>query len=433
MKEEKNIMDDQINEMSNLNKSSAPDKQDTLVDSEEAKKVRQDEKEMDEEIPFSFIRHVLEERNDEEEEKATDEPVDFSYKKHEVKKHPNRWIVFVIVAAFVLLIGTFLLLGLNDIYGLFSSEGDSVQIEITSGETVSEIADSLEENGVIGFSRLFKFYVTQKGTQASIYPGCYQLNENTDYDTILATFKDPTKNLNLTSFVIPEGWDLMDIANSLEQKSVCSADDFLEAINDPDIYHDYSFTKYLSNEEIQNHYYPMEGYVFPATYSISKGNTPEEIARTMLQTTDRKLSPILSEVEDSDYDLDEIMTLASIIEAEAGTKEDMPLISSVLHNRLNDATEYPKLESDPTIKYAQQLQQQGGASSSQALAYDTYVCTGFPAGPICNPGMEAIEAALSPADTDYLYFCANLQTKECYYATTLEEHNQNLVEAGLTK
>lgn len=388
-----------------------------------------DEADYGQESPILFLRHLVEERNDEED--SSDELLEHYFHKGKTKKHQLRWIIGVISAGFILLIGTLVLLGVNDIYGIFTSEGESVQIEITSGATVDDIANTLEKNGVIEYSLLFRVYVKYQNAQASLYPGLYQLNENSDYNTILSTLKDPSKNLSLISFVIPEGQNIMDIAASLEEKSICSADKFLSVINDPSVYSDYSFTKYLTNKELQNHYYPMEGYVFPATYSISKDSTVEEIARMFLDTTDKKLSSLISDIEDSGYSMDEVMTIASIIQAEAGTIEDMVLISSVLHNRLKNSKSYNRLECDPTRKYAEQLELQGGASSAEVDEYNTYSSYGLPPGPICNPGIDAIEAALYPADTEYMYFCSNIQTKDCYYATTLEEHNQNLVKAGL--
>lgn len=383
----------------------------------------------DQESPILFLRHLVEERNDDED--STDELLEHYFHKGKIKKHQLRWIIGVILAGFILLVGTLVLLGVNDIYGIFSSEGESVQIEITNGTTVTEIADILEENNIIDYPLIFRGYVKYQNAGSSLYPGLYQLNENSDYNTILSTLKDPTKNLGLISFVIPEGQNIMDVATSLEEKSICSADKFLSVINDPSVYSDYSFTKYLTDDELQNHYYAMEGYVFPATYSISNDSTVEEIARIFLDTTDKKLSSLISDIKDSGYSMDEVMTIASIIQMEAGSAKDMPNISSVLHNRLNNTNTYPKIQCDVTKIYSKQLKEYGNASSEEADEYNTYICYGLPAGPICNPGMDAIEAALSPANTNYMYFYADPQTKEFYYATTLEEHNKNSEKTDL--
>jgi UPF0755 protein len=130
---------------------------------------------------------------------------------------------------------------------------------------------------------------------------------------------------------------------------------------------------------------------------------------------------------------DELITFASMIQAEAGKGTDMEMVASVFWNRLNTPEEYPLLQSDPTSKYVINVIMPNIDVESDAMydAYDTYVGGGLPPGPICNPGLEAITAVLYPAETDYLYFCSNLETGEFYYAETLRQHEENLVAAGL--
>jgi UPF0755 protein len=128
------------------------------------------------------------------------------------------------------------------------------------------------------------------------------------------------------------------------------------------------------------------------------------------------------------------ITLASIIQAEAsGDPDNMRLVSSVYWNRLNDTENFPKLQSDPTRNYANSVILMKGKSltyQKKASAYNTYECDGLPAGPICNPGMDAIEAALQPESTAYYYFCSNTRTGEFYYAETLQQHDQNVDKIG---
>ena len=125
--------------------------------------------------------------------------------------------------------------------------------------------------------------------------------------------------------------------------------------------------------------------------------------------------------------LDDIIILASIIQKEAAHDGDMPMISSVFWNRLR-STEFPKLQSDVTSLYVENVIKPHIELDNQAIydAYDTYVCNGLPAGALCNPGLAAIEAALYPAESNYYYFYANVDTGETFFATTLEEHNANI-------
>ena len=149
-----------------------------------------DQTEETQEHSFTFLRHVMEQRNEADEDgESTDEVLEFHFHKQPSQKHPTRWIIAVVAAVCVLFVGTLALLGANDIYGLFTKEGEPVEIEISSGETVSQIADSLEQNGVIHFSKLFQIYIKQQGMESQLYPGIYQLNQSTDYNTILSTLK----------------------------------------------------------------------------------------------------------------------------------------------------------------------------------------------------------------------------------------------------
>ena len=134
-------------------------------------------------------------------------------------------------------------------------------------------------------------------------------------------------------------------------------------------------------------------------------------------------------------ELEEVLTLASIVQAEAANTKDMKNVASVFYNRLNNPNEYPLLQSDPTTNYVEEVIIPYSQVQTEKIniAYDTYKGAGLTPGPICNPGLDAINAVLYPAETDYYYFCSNLETGEFFYAETLEEHEQNLVTAGLVQ
>ena len=142
---------------------------------------------------------------------------------------------------------------------------------------------------------------------------------------------------------------------------------------------------------------------------------------------------MMGRMNDLNLTLDQTMTFASIVQAEAPNKEQMRKVASVFWNRMNNSEMFPKLESDPTTKYVREIIKPNIelANESMYIAYDTYQGIGLPPGPICNPGVDAIEAVLYPEETDYYYFCSNLETKEFFYAKTLKEHEKNLVVAGL--
>ena len=197
----------------------------------------------------------------------------------------------------------------------------------------------------------------------------------------------------------------------------------------------------------------MEGYLFPDKYEFYVCNELKEDPKTDKDTTKeaevaaKKIySNFNSKITKSMYKkmhemgltLDEFVALSSMVQAEVNNVEDMKLVASVFLNRLRSNGEIPKLQSDPTVFYVQDYiepyYKDYGLTTSLAVisnSYDTYECDGVPAGAICNPGLDAMNSVLDAAETDYYYFCANTETGETFYARTLEEHNENLVKAGL--
>lgn len=224
---------------------------------------------------------------------------------------------------------------------------------------------------------------------------------------------------------VPEGYTLARIGMLLEEKGFCTAEEFVEATQEGD----YSSWPMLSERaENENRCFSLEGYLFPDTYEVYTGEGPQGLIIRMLNNTDRRLdSAILARIEQSGYSLDEILTLASVIEKEAFGPEQMPAISSVLHNRLEIDM---KLQCDVTYSYVKNVIMHFAADDPERFGawYDTYECPALPAGPICNPGIEAVRAALEPADTDYLYFVTD-DEKNYYYSADWEGHQANIAAA----
>ena len=237
------------------------------------------------------------------------------------------------------------------------------------------------------------------------------------YKTVTVTFK--------------EGENLLDVAKKLEENGVCTASDFLFEFNKQQ---GYDFESKL--KENKNAFYNMEGYFFPDTYNFYVGDTAYNITKTVREHFEKQINDkMYTRMKKLGLDLNEVMTLASIVQLESENSQEMPKVASVFLNRLNDPDTFPMLQSDATKNYIKNVIKK--QSDNQASIdhytdyYDTYKCMGLPAGPICNPGLDAINAVLYPAETDYYYFCNNLKTGKSYYAKTLEEHEKNLVKAGL--
>lgn len=241
---------------------------------------------------------------------------------------------------------------------------------------------------------------------------------------IQASSEQPPLTVAIT---IPEGYTLARIGMMLEEKGICTADEFIAASQNGDFS---EFSLVAAQAENPNRCFKLEGLLFPDTYEIYTDDTPDAIIRKILAHTEEKIgADIRAQIEESGYTADEIITMASIIQKEAFGDDPMPLISSVLHNRLNEGM---RLECDVTITYVEGAIKPfiTGDVNRYNSYYNTYKCRALPAGAICNPGLSAIRAALSPAESDYLFFVTD-KSKKYYFAATWEEHEANLVSAGI--
>ena len=236
----------------------------------------------------------------------------------------------------------------------------------------------------------------------------------------------PVKNDVRITF--PEGFTVYQIAERLEENEVCTKDAFLERINSLENL-DYAFLSNIENAEKRP--YLLEGYIFPDTYDFIKNEGADKAVRRFLNNFDRKLGEdAYQKAEQLGLSLDEVITLASIIQKEADVNSEMNKVSSVLHNRLKAS--YNRLECDVTINYLNKYVIPNLETDSDRYNefYNTYKCYGLPAGAICNPGIAAINAALEPADTNYMFFVTD-QNGNYLYAKTYEEHLENCKKAGL--
>lgn len=236
------------------------------------------------------------------------------------------------------------------------------------------------------------------------------------------------------SITFPEGYTALEIARKLEENNVCTEKDFMVALNDSAYIMslNYSFIPEIDN--ISQRAYILEGYIFPDTYEFYIGESAQKALSRFLANTDKKLSEeIYMRCDEIGYSLDDIITLASVIQEEAGIKEEMLKVSSVFHNRLNSSS-YPKLESDATRNYFSKAISGSayitGDKNAYQNAYDTYECADLPTGAICNPGMDAINAALYPENTSYYFFVTDSE-KNYYYTSTYPEHKINCRKCGL--
>ncbi len=358
---------------------------------------------------------------------------DADAKKIRAKRRHSAWIrvtMGVLIVAVAALLALGILFGVQDMSG-FGKGDQKITIEIPQNAGTEKVAEVLEESGVVRSGMLFRVYYKLTKPEGSFHAGVYTLNSNMSYSTILSELFKYASSQEEVEVQFPEGATIYQMAQKLEEKGVCSAEEFLDTVDVVTI--DLSFVSELEENSLE--YHPLEGYLFPDTYMFYKNDNPANVIKKMMTTFESK---VLTEenrarMEELGLSLEETITLASIIQQEGNSEESMAMVSSVYHNRLNDPENYPRLQADPTRVYGRELRTQMGDEVNEEIitAYDTYQSEGLPPGPICNPGVQAITAALNPESTEYYYFCTNLSTGKFYYAKTLAEHEKNLKLAGL--
>lgn len=275
-----------------------------------------------------------------------------------------------------------------------------IEVEVKSGDSFYSVLSNLENENKIKNSFAIKYYIKKNSLQCDIKSGKYIIDGDVDLETLISKLTAGGENSDVVRVTVIEGMNVEEIAEALEEKEIISATGFLEAVKN------YSLPRYIKS--IEGEKYSLEGYLYPDTYEFVKGTSANEIIGTMLN----RFEDIIKEIEDENNikieNLAETVTLASIIEKETSLAEERKIVSSVFHNRLD---QNQMLQSCATVIYAignDFYKRENVVLYNKDLEiespYNTYRNTGLPIGPIGVPRKECIEAALFPADTDYLYF-----------------------------
>lgn len=332
----------------------------------------------------------------------------------------------LLIAIIVLLVACF------SVYAYISSAlkpvdtGNKKEIEVAipKGSSISGIGDILEEKGVVKSSTVFSLYA--KVNSANLQAGTYLLTPSMSTKQVMEQMSSGNVHRPVThKFTIKEGAQLVEIADVIAKEMNWNTEDVVRQLNDKAFIQTLQ-KKYpvLLTDKIfdPNIKYPLEGYLYPATYSFYKKDvTLEEVVTPMLEKTNQLIIENEQKMKEKQLDVHQLLTLSSLIEEEATGYTDRAKISSVFYNRL--AKGMP-LQTDPTVLYALGKHKERVLYEDLKVdsPYNTYVIKGLPVGPIANSGKESIQAALEPAQTDYYYFLA-APSGEVYYAKTLEEHN----------
>ncbi len=333
------------------------------------------------------------------------------------------YIVVISVVSAFLAIG--IIMAANDVFAFVKSD-TPVQITIPENTKLDELADILHENGIIKFPWLFKLYAERKHDDQQYIPGEYTVNGMMNYSTLLSEFKEKI-DYGTVRITIPEGFTTDEIIDMFVSEGIGTREGFIDEIQNGS--YDYWFLDELENGGIsEDRIYRLDGYLFPDTYDFYRSSSERTVIRKLLKRFSQIFTKQYREqCAAMGYTVDQIVTLASIIEKEAASPAEFFLVSSVFHNRLNNAWAFPRLESDATVVYA--IQHDTGERTvdlTYESAYNTYTHEGLTPGPIANPSASAILAALSPQNSNYFYFVS--YNGVTHFSETKAQHDQYVAE-----
>ncbi len=310
-----------------------------------------------------------------------------------------------------------------------SKSSDIVEFTVKKGEGKEKIVDNLKDAKLIKSKYATFVYIVLSGKK-NLQAGSYEFSRNMsvkDIITSLSTGDIVNVKKDEVRITFKEGDTLKKFVTMVANETNIDYDGAIKKLSDKaylkGLIADYWFlTDDILDEDI---YFPLEGYLYPETYIFYKETSIEQVIRKVLNVTNERLEPIKSKIENSKYNIHELLTIASIAEKEANTNSDRAMVTQVIYKRLGlnmalgmDVTSYYGVQKEMTEAITQ-------LDLNDKNPYNTRVTTfiGLPVGPICNPSIGSINAALEPADTDYLYFVADINTGKVYFAKTNEEFN----------
>ena len=365
------------------------------------------------------------------------------------KKKKFRFVRFLVTLLILLA-----LLGVGGFYGYRYAESalqpidpsskQYVKVQIPEGSNSQEIGSILEKSGLIKHGLLFTAYVKYKN-YSDLKSGYYNLQKSMGTeDLIKALQKGGTpepQEVVYANLTIPEGFTLEQIAQTVAQlqgefKEPLTAEAFMAKVQDENFIAQEvaKYPKLLESLPAKDSgvRYRLEGYLFPATYTIKESTTIESLIDEMLATMDKNLSPHYATIKEKNLTVNELLTIASLVEKEGAKTEDRKLIAGVFYNRLNLGM---PLQSNIAILYAEgKLGQKISLADDVAIdttidsPYNVYKNIGLMPGPVDSPSLDAIESSINQTKSDNLFFVANVQDGKVYFAVTKEEHDKNVEE-----
>ena len=351
-----------------------------------------------------------------------------SRRRRKKKRSPNGCggaLVYLLAVVLIsIVLSVIVIFVTNDVFALVKDES-TIQFTVEENTKISKLSGELDKEGIVNYGLIFKLFLTVTNKNEDVLAGTYELSPAMDYNQIVLALRNADKKQTV-EVTIPEGYSLQQIKETLVKNHVCTEEDLDEALNDYPFKHEFLEDKLPPEDNW------LEGYLFPDTYTFYKnGDAVKDVVNKMLNNFDERYDDAIKEgAENLDRSMDEIVTIASLVEREAKVPEEFAMIAGVIYNRLN-SSRFPYLEIDASVLYG--LGRTSGTLTAADLEtdtpYNTYLHEGLPPGPICNPGYNALYAASHPADHDY-YFYVAMPDGSHLFATTNSEHERNKEKAA---
>ena len=306
---------------------------------------------------------------------------------------------------------------------------EEITVELEKGMGAYSVANVLAENGIVKNEMFFKLYAKQNPINNLQY-GTFTLREDMSYEEIVKELTTPKDLRETVSVTVFEGSSIVRISKIVEEAGFCTAQEFIDVVENTD-WSQFKFYQYVEDHQYKP--FKMEGFLYPETYEFFPEATAYEIAETMLAHFDSLVTDdMYVQMENQGLTLQDVVTLASYVEEEAGDPVNQPDVAAVFLNRLKPDSPFPKLESDVSYYYMREQVEpylgvgRDGSPVEMQEAVNTYLCVGIPITPVSSPSISAIKAVLNPTpDSPYYFFLTDL-TGKYYYAETWAGHVQNI-------
>lgn len=306
---------------------------------------------------------------------------------------------------------------------------EEITVELEKGMGAYSVANVLAENGIVKNEMFFKLYAKQNPINNLQY-GTFILREDMSYEEIVKELTTPKDLRETVSVTVFEGSSIVRISKIVEEAGFCTAQEFIDVVENTD-WSQFKFYQYVEDHQYKP--FKMEGFLYPETYEFFPEATAYEIAETMLAHFDSLVTDdMYVQMENQGLTLQDVVTLASYVEEEAGDPVNQPDVAAVFLNRLKPDSPFPKLESDVSYYYMREQVEpylgvgRDGSPVEMQEAVNTYLCVGIPITPVSSPSISAIKAVLNPTpDSPYYFFLTDL-TGKYYYAETWAGHVQNI-------